>query len=271
MAAFRSAVERWEVDMLETDVRLTSDGVVVVFHDATVDRTTDGLGPIEKMTLAEVQELDAADSFRLPDGSNPFRGEPIPTFDELLESFPTVRINVEAKSARSAAPLVEVIRRHAAQHRILVAAEFERNRRGARGYEGPWGASRSQLIPFHLLHRTPFIEWWTPKVDAFQVPDRYKGKSVLTPRFIEEAHRRNIPVHVWTIDETADMERLLDWGVDGIQTDRPDRLAEVLHRRTGRPPPPGLTGAGRLHGAGLYRAGPSREASRGSSDGAGPR
>ncbi len=270
MAAFRSAVERWEVDMIETDVRLTADGVVVVFHDATVDRTTDGIGPIETMTLAEVQELDAADSFRLPDGSNPFRGERVPTFDELLESFPTTRINVEAKSARSAAPLVDVIRRHGAQHRVLVAAEHERNRRGARGYEGPWGASRSQVIPFHLLHRTPFIEWWTPKVDAFQVPDRHRGRAVLTPRFIEEAHRRNIPVHVWTIDAVEDMERLLDWGVDAIQTDRPDRLAEVLHRRTGRPRPPGLQGGEARPDAGLYPPGRSAS-SRGTGEAEGVR
>ena len=243
MEAFRSAVERWEVDMLEMDVRLTTDGEVVVFHDPTVDRTTDGSGPIEEMSWAEVRELDAGANFTDPDGGNAFRGAGVPRFEDVLEAFPRTRINVEAKSRRSARPLVDIILRHGAQHRVLVAAEHERNRRDVRGYPGPWGASRSQLAPFHLLHRTPFIGWWTPAVDVFQVPDRWKGKQVLSRSFIREAQRRNIPVHVWTIDEVEDMERLLDWGVDGLQTDRPDRLAEVLHRRTGRPAPPGLRDA----------------------------
>ena len=243
MAAFRSAVERWGADMLEMDVRLTADGEVVVFHDATVDRTTDGTGSVSDMSLAQLQELDAGANFRDPDGADSFagRGVSAPRFEDVLLEFPRTRLNVEAKAREAARPLVEIILRHGAAHRVLVAAEHEVNRSDVSGYPGPWGASRRQLIPFHLIHRTPFSAFYTPGVDVLQVPDVWKGRQVLTPAIIREAHRRNIPVHVWTVDQVQDMERLLDWGVDGIQTDRPDRLARVLHDRTGRPLPPGLS------------------------------
>ncbi len=242
MAAFRSAVDVWGVDMLEMDVRLTVDGEVMVFHDATVERTTDGSGPVAGMTLAQMQELDAGANFRDPEGSPSFAGQGLsaPRFEDVLTAFPRTRINVEAKAREAARPLVDIILRHRAAHRVLIAAEHEANRRDVRGYPGPWGASRRQLIPFHLIHRTPLSALYTPAVDVLQVPDVWKGRRVLTPAIIHKAHRRNIPVHVWTIDQVEDMERLLDWGVDGIQTDRPDRLAEVLHRRAGRPLPPGL-------------------------------
>lgn len=241
MEAFASAVNRWGVDMLEMDVRLTRDGEVVVFHDPTVDRTTDGTGPVSDYSLADLLELDAGARFVDPDGSSSFAGcgVKVPRFEDVLLAFPRTRINVEAKSRESARPLVDLILRHGAADRVLVAAEHERNRQDVRGYPGAWGASRSQLIPFHILLKTPFAVFYTPRVDVLQLPDVWKGRQVLTPRIVLEAHRRNIPVHVWTINEVADMARVLDWGVDGIQTDRPDRLARVLHERVGRPLPPG--------------------------------
>lgn len=241
MAAFRGAIDDWGADMLELDVRLSKDGVVMVIHDETVDRTTDGTGRVADHTLAQLSELDAGYRFRDLNGASPHRGTgvTIPTLREVLESTPGTWLNVEAKEARVAGPLVELIRSFGAQHRVLVTAEFERNRLDARGYEGPWGASRTDCFLFWFLHRVPGTHY-TPAVDAFQVPERWKGVRVLTPRIIEEAHRRNIPVHVWTIDEPDDMRRLLSWGVDAIQTDRPDLLSEVLVAEAGRPLPPAL-------------------------------
>jgi glycerophosphoryl diester phosphodiesterase len=130
---------------------------------------------------------------------------------------------------------------HGAQHRVLVAAEHEANRRDVRGYPGPWGASRTQIRAFYLIQRLPFGIPWTPAADVFQVPEAWEGRTIVTPRFISEAHRRNIPVHVWTVDDEGAMRRLLHMGVDGIQTDRPDRLARVLHQVRGRPLPPALS------------------------------
>lgn len=247
MAAFLDARDRWGVDMLEMDVRLSADGVVMVIHDETVDRTTDGTGRVADLPLTALRELDAGARFTDLHGEPSFRGRGVgvPTFDEVLEAFPRTRLNVEAKCAEVAAPLVEAIRRHGAAHRVLVAAEFERNRRSVRGYEGAWGASRSQLIPFWILHRLPGAgRLYTPPCDVLQVPRRFRGRPVVTPRLLAEAHARNIPVHVWVVDDPVEMRDLLARGVDAIQTDRPDLLARVLHEETGRPLPPGLRGGG---------------------------
>ena len=245
LEAFVEAVELWGADLLELDVRLTADGHVVVIHDATVDRTTDGTGPVADHTLAALQRLDAGARFLDPLGapSRAGRGIRVPLLAEVLERLPGVRVNAEAKCPEVAGPLRRVVEAHAATHRVLIAAEHERSRRAARGYRGPWGASRSQLMPFWLLHATPLGRLYTPAVDVFQIPPRVEGREVVTPRLIAEAHRRNIPVHVWTIDDPDEMRRLLALGVDSIQSDRPDRLALVLHEVTGRPLPPGLTGA----------------------------
>ena len=131
LEAFESAVRDWGADMLEMDVRTSRDGVVMVFHDPTVDRITDGEGRLGEKSADELKELDAGFNFRDPDGEASFRGKGvrIPTFEEVLEAFPSARLNVEAKDRASAVPLVEIIRRHGAEHRVLVAAEWERNRR----------------------------------------------------------------------------------------------------------------------------------------------
>lgn len=240
--AFRSAVEVWGVDMLELDVRLSRDGEVMVVHDETVDRTTDGRGRVSDLTRDELQDFDAGARFVDLEGRASFgrRGVRIPTLGELLETCPRTRLNVEAKCPEVAGPLVDVIRRHGAEHRVLVAAEFEAHRRDARGYRGAWGASRSQLGPFWLLHRVPLLgALYTPPCDVFQLPRVWRGRPVADPRFVREAHRRNIPVHIWVVDDPDEMRAWLRAGIDAIQTDRPDLLARVLHEETGRPLPPG--------------------------------
>jgi len=241
MAAFGLAVESWWADMLEMDVRLTRDGEVVVIHDATVDRTTDGSGAVSGFTLREIQSLDAGYRFTDQDGAHTYRGRGvvIPTLDEVLSGFPDMRVNIEAKEPAVARPLAQVIARHGAGHRALIAAEFEASRREVRGYEGPWGASYRQVLLFWLLHHLPGGSPYTPAADILQVPERRGRLQVVTPRFVREAHRHGIPVQVWTVDREDDMRRLLDWGVDGIQTDRPDLLSGVLCERTRRPVPPG--------------------------------
>jgi len=243
MVAFRRAIDVWGADMLEMDVQLTADGEVVVIHDRTVDRTTDGAGPVARMTLEEIRSLDAGYRFVDDQGRHPFRGTGItvPTFEEVLVSCPSVRLTVEVKDPAAAGPLADAVARHAAEVRVLIASEHERRRRGARGYAGPWGASRWQVLTFWLTHRLPGGGPYTPEADVLQIPEWWKGRRIVTPRLVEQAHRRNLPVQVWTVDDVDTMQRLLDWGVDGIQTDRPDLLAGVLTERVGRPPPPGFT------------------------------
>lgn len=249
MVAFEDAVFRWGADMLELDVHLTKDGQVVVIHDATVDRTTDGTGAVRDMTWEELSHLDAGSRWVADDGSRPYAGREvrIPRLEELLEHFPDTRLNVEAKVREVAGPLVQLVGRHGAEERVLLAAEHERDRAHVAGrYRGPLGASRRQIAAFLLLSRLRFLSP-TPRVDALQIPEEWpvagKVRRILTDRLLHEAHRRNVAVHVWTVDEEEDMRRLLSMGVDAIQTDRPDRLARVLHQIGGRPLPPGLRGA----------------------------
>ncbi len=228
--------------MLEMDVRATRDGEVVVIHDDTVDRTTNGTGRVRDLSLQEIQELDAGYHFRDPEGRPSFRGKGvrIPRFEEMLEALPGVRMNVEAKDAYSAPGLVDAVVRQKAQERVLVAAEVEKHRRAVRGYPGPWGASRRDLFQFFFMIHSPLGHYFTPACDALQIPETYFGVKVLSQRFMTEAHARNLPIHVWTVDDPDDMRRLVAMGVDGIQTDRPDLLSEVLIDTVGRPRPPGV-------------------------------
>jgi glycerophosphoryl diester phosphodiesterase len=138
--------------------------------------------------------------------------------------------------------LVDIILRHGAQDRVLVAAEWERNRKAVLGYPGPWGASRRDITRFFLAIHLPIARGLTLSCDALQIPESHRGIRLLTPRFVEEAHARNLPIHVWTVDDPEDMRRFLRMGVDGIQTDRPDILAPILHEFAGRPLPPILEG-----------------------------
>jgi glycerophosphoryl diester phosphodiesterase len=229
------------------DVHLTRDGEIVVIHDPSVDRTTEGTGAVGALTCAEIQQFDAGYRFLDLDGVTSFRGRGvrIPRFADLLDALPGVRMNVDAKDREAAPELVKLLKMRGDEHRVLLAAsEGEWVRSGFLGYRGPTSATRGQIRLFYLLHRLPGGGPYTPRTDALQIPFVFEGRQVTTPRLIREAHRRNIPVHVWTINDRETMELLLDWGVDGIQTDRLDLLAQVLHEKRGRPLPPGLLGGG---------------------------
>jgi glycerophosphoryl diester phosphodiesterase len=240
--AFERAIGWWSADMLELDVQPTRDGEAVVFHDATLERTTDGAGPVAEQSLARMRELDAGFRFS-PDGgrSYPFRGRGIavPTLAEVLAACPTVRVNIEIKDGRAQERVWEVIREAGATDRVLIAAGRLRDRLAVSHYPVPVSASEDQIRAFYLQSRLGLPTLYRPRVDALQIPDRWDGRQVCTPEVVRAAHAINVPVHVWTVDDVDAMHRLLDWGVDGIMSDRPDRLARVLHQRTGRPLPPG--------------------------------
>lgn len=234
LEAFQAAVSRWTADVLELDVRATRDGKVVVLHDATVDRTTNGSGSISELTWAEAKELDAGYRFVDLAGDPTFRdrGVRIPLFEDVLTAFPDIRLNVEIKSADAALGLIEVIDRHAAHNRVLVAAEVESARSAVREYRGPWGASGEQLRRLWVTLQVPGLSrLYTPRADAYQIPYSWRGRPVVTPGLVAAAHARNVAVHVWTVDSAERMHELLDLGVDGIQTDRPDVMDAVFKER----------------------------------------
>jgi glycerophosphoryl diester phosphodiesterase len=240
--AFWRALDWWRADLLEIDVHPTRDGDCVVIHDPTLDRTTDGRGPVASFSVDELRRLDAGYRFT-PDGgaTHPFRGRGIhlSTLREVLQALPHARVNVEVKDGRAQQAVRRTIRDLDAEHRVLVAAGDSRNRTLFADYPGPTSAGAQDLYAFYALHLTGTTRLYRPSVDAFQMPERSGARQVLTPKWIAQAHAHNVAIHVWTVDDEADMRRLLEWGVDGIISDRPDRLARILHERVGRPLPPG--------------------------------
>ena len=233
------------VDVIETDVRATADGELVVIHDSTVERTTDGRGAVSRLTLAELKRLDAG--FRWsPDGGKSFplrgRGLTVPTLREVFDALPGARFNIEPKQAEPpvVAPLCRLIRERGMESRVLVAAfagdTLERFRRECP--EVATSASSAEVAGFLALQRTGLGATYGPPMQALQVPERAGALSVLTREFAAAAHARNLRVHAWTVNDEGDMRRLLGLGVDGIMTDYPDRLLRLLGRNAGAPPSP---------------------------------
>jgi glycerophosphoryl diester phosphodiesterase len=220
--------------VLELDVHTTADGHVVVIHDATVDRTTDGTGAVREMTLAELKRLEAGCT-RDEEGAFHYSGEGIriPTLEEVYNEFTEVPINVEIKGER---PGIEeavwrIIEEAGAEHRTLVASESSPTIRRFREVSGgrvATASSSAELISFYLLSRLGLSRSARPRYQALQGPETYHGLRIVTPGFIRAAHGQGLRVDVWTIDSEADMRRLLGYGVDGIMTDRPDVLAKLL-------------------------------------------
>ena len=224
--------------VIETDVHASADGAVVVIHDPSVDRTTDGTGLVAEKTLVELQALDAAHNFT-PDGGSTFpwrgRGVRIPTLEALYQAFPDRAINVELKGHRAGfeEAVLRVIEAAGGQSRTLVVtdrrAAIRRFRRASKGTVAT-AASIVELAVFWILTLLHLSDLYNPRFQALQPPEKYKGVRILTRRLVREAHRRGLRIDVWTIDEESAMRRLLGFGVDGIVTDRPDVLAKVLRQ-----------------------------------------
>lgn len=236
--AFDLALEQG-ADVLEMDVQLTADDELVVTHDATVDRMTDGTGTIREMTVEEVQALDAGHGFTAEDGSHPWRGQGvrIPTFAEVLERYPDTPMIVEMKTEAGPAvvdPTIAMVREHGRDDGSLVLASFDRSYldpvREALP-EVPTNMPEGETTGFYIRHLAGLHPWWTPPGELFQVPEYHEGRHVVTSRFVDAAERLGIEVQVWTVNEPEQMHRLLDAGVHGIMTDVPDVLVEVLAER----------------------------------------
>lgn len=235
--AFLEGAAGLGVDVLEMDAHMTADGHVVLMHDATVDRTTDGAGPVWEHTLAEIRALEVAGDWS-PDGGATFpyrgRGLRVPTIDEVFARFPGYPMVVEIKQEAPpmGAQLCAAIRRHAMADRVIVPsfsdsalAEFR-----AACPEVATAASSGEARGFVLLSYAYLADTLSPGYQALQVPERSSGIEVVTPRSVRAAHARGLQVHVWTVNDPAAMRRLLDMGVDGIMTDRPDLLLGLLGR-----------------------------------------
>lgn len=236
LEAFRHSAEK-KVDVLELDIHATSDGKIVVFHDSSVDRTTNGTGSIKEITLAELKKLDAAYQFSIDNGQTfPFRGKniTIPTLEEIFDAFPQTKFNIEPKQAEPSIviPFCNLLREKKKTDKVLVGSfnqtvidEFRRE-----CPEVGTSASPSEVSEFLAYQKTGLSESYTPPMQALQVPESIGSLQIVTKDFVETAHKLNLQVHVWTINESVDMQRLIDLSVDAIMTDYPDRLLELLNR-----------------------------------------
>ncbi|MDF9717060.1 glycerophosphodiester phosphodiesterase [Nocardioides sp. ChNu-99] len=206
---------------LETDVQVTADGVLVAFHDALLERVTGTAGAVGDLTLAEVRRLRVGE-----------RGT-VPTLAELVERLPGARFNIDLKCDRSPEALAAFVAEHDLWDRVLVgsfsAGRIRRFRRLVGG-RVPTAAHRGEIVAFVLLPGRVADRLTGGRVAALQVPVE-RVLPIVSARLVRRAHATGKHVHVWTIDDRAEMEALLDLGVDGLMTDRTDVLREVLLAR----------------------------------------
>lgn len=221
MAAFRSALDLGYT-RLETDVHATSDGVLIAFHDERLDRVTDAHGAVADLPWSSVQHARIAGL------------EPIPTMDELFDTFPQARFNIDIKSDAALAPLVECITRHRAHDRICVGSFSTPRIKEFRRQVGPRVAT--SVSPSGIVWYAFAVggrRLYAPPGQALQMPvrDEGTGLKVLSPGLIRAAHAAGRVVHVWTVNEPAEMHRLIDLGVDGLVSDETVALRQVLVER----------------------------------------
>jgi glycerophosphoryl diester phosphodiesterase len=239
MYAFEKAVEIG-ADVLEMDAHITKDGHIVLMHDETVDDTTDGTGLIEEMTLEELKQLDAGYDWSDDGGQTfPYRGQGIqvPTLDELFQKFPQMRYVIEIKLTANPIdkPFCDLIRENNMQDKVLVASFHDEAMQNFRKTcpEVATSASRGEVTRFVLLGKAFLSGLVNPAYESIQPPFDPKESlniPIMTKRFIRESHAKNIKVEPWTVNDPELMKQYIAWGVDGIITDRPDLMVEILGR-----------------------------------------
>jgi len=237
--AYQKAAELG-VDLIEMDLHSTKDGVLVMMHDDTVDRTTNGSGVIQDFTLAELKQLDAGYQWTDDQGASyPYRGQGIvvPTMAEVFTALPGARLNIEIKQAQPSIvqPFCDLIREYGMTESVLIASFDQDTIRHFREV-CPEVATTAGEDEVRMLYGLSFVylgNLYSPASQAVQVPEYSGSIHVLIPRFVRAAQGRNLDVHVWTVNELEELQRMLDLGVDGIITDYPDRLLGLLGRKSG--------------------------------------
>ncbi|MEU4427664.1 glycerophosphodiester phosphodiesterase [Actinoplanes sp. NPDC024001] len=207
---------------VETDVHATADGVPVVIHDPRLDRVAGHPGRVAALTWADLATVRVGGA------------SAVPRLDEILDAWPQVRFNVDVKDDRVVEPAVEAVRRTASEDRVLLASFNDARLARVRSLAGPRVATSlgiRAVTRLRLASATGVRLRLPASVVAAQIPVRHGGITVLNPRFLAYLHRLGLAVHVWTIDDPNEMNRLLDMGVDGIMTDRIDVLRDVFSAR----------------------------------------
>ena len=217
---------------IETDVRISRDGVVVAFHDATLERTTNGVGSVDEWEFADLQRLDAAWWFD-EDNGYPQRGSgvKIRSLAEGFEMWPEVRFNIDLKGPGLEWAVADVIKRHGREESTLIGSFVDhRIAKFRRITHGEIAVSAGPSNALAMLAASRLGRTVRRPVAAYQLPFNYKSVPI-DRKLVDAIHRADAQIHTWTVNEAADMHRLLDLGVDGIVSDRPDILNEVLRER----------------------------------------
>jgi glycerophosphoryl diester phosphodiesterase len=231
--AFDGAVEGLGYHYVETDIRVTRDHIVVVFHDETLERTTNGVGKVSDWDWEDLRHLDAGYRFS-PDGESfPSRGTgvSISRLDDTFERYPEVCFNIDLKAPRSEWAVAEVIARMRASDRALVGSFNDRRiARFRRITKGSIATAAGPSASIAMYAASRLGRTVSRGVDAYQLPMKIRGGAV-DRKLVDAVHESGAHLHVWTVDDPVPMVELLDLGVDGIVTDRPDILNEVLEER----------------------------------------
>ncbi len=238
MPFFRGSKELG-VDVLEFDVHMSKDGHLVVMHDETVDRTTNGSGKISDLTLQEIKSLEVAGDWSPDDGqTTPYKGQKlrVPTLAEVFYLFPDSVMNIEIKQAEPsmARALCEMIHSFDMSQKVLVPSFSDEAIAEFRSYcpEVATASGARETRSFVIANFALLSKFIPIEFEAFQVPESSSSIPVVIPHFINGAHKRNVQVHIWTVNDADDMQRFMELGVDGIMTDRPDLLLEIREQLT---------------------------------------
>jgi glycerophosphoryl diester phosphodiesterase len=219
MKAFAYAVDLG-YRYIETDAYATRDGVLISFHDDKLDRVTDAKGKIDELTWSDVKRAKIGGS------------EPVPLMEELFARWSDVRINIDPKHDAAVTPLIALIKRMGVEDRVCIGSfSDKRVKQVVDAFDGRVCTSPGPNGVLRLKAASAGWPAWRWRQGCVQVPVKASGVTIVTRRFIEAAERRGLQVHVWTVDDEAEMERLIDLGVHGIMTDSPSVLKTTLIRK----------------------------------------
>lgn len=241
MIAFEKALDLG-VDGFEVDIRLTKDEEIVVLHDDTIERTSDGVGFVKDFTLDELKEFNFGYQFEDLDGQFPYREKKaeIVTLRELFEKFPNTYINIDIKDGPDTyegslmpSKLWRLIEEYNAENRIVVTSFYSEQVDRFNLYAQnrvALGAGEADVRKAFTAFTSQFGHLYHPRVDVFQIPTKSGVISLDSSKFITFLSKLNIPVHYWTINDTEAMRRLIENGAQGIVTDRPDLAVPFLQQ-----------------------------------------
>jgi len=235
--AFKIAVEKYRTEVLEMDVHSSKDGVIVVIHDRTLERTTNGKGKVKEHTYEELKRLDAGYWFKKNENDiYLYRGKfiTIPSLKEVIENFPGLKFNIEVKQRKPSIEqtVINIIREMGLTNKVILGSSNVLVSRKLKKL-APEIASfcnRWDVILFYILNKLGLSFFYRPKHQAIQTTAHTIFINNVQPSMINTAHKKGMLFHVWTINDESDMEKYLNMGVDGVMTDYPDKLTNVLKK-----------------------------------------